>query len=72
MSGTTDPELCSLITNVCEPPKTFDFREAGQSLKSLYEFVILGWKKYCLPCVLFSREKCVEIFTKNHIKIDKQ
>ena len=56
MSDTTDPELCSLITNVCEPPKTFDFWETGQSLKSLYEFAILGWKKYCLPCVLFSRK----------------
>ena len=28
MSGTTDSELCSLTTNECKPPKTFDFSES--------------------------------------------
>ena len=28
MSDTIDPELCSLITNVCKPPQNFDFPEA--------------------------------------------
>ena len=30
MSNTTDPEECSLITNVCKPPKSFDFPEIWQ------------------------------------------
>ena len=30
MSNTTDPELCSLITNVCKPPKNLDFQEIAQ------------------------------------------
>ena len=30
MSDKTDPELCSLITNVCKPPKGFDFPGAEQ------------------------------------------
>ena len=56
MSDITNPELCSLITNVCKPPKDFDFQEAGQPLKSFYEFVILVEKNYCLPCVFFSHK----------------
>ena len=47
MSDTTDAELYSLRTNVCKPPKHFDFPEAKQpfsffDLKSFHGFVILG------------------------------
>ena len=35
MSNTTDPEVLSLITNVCKPPKCFDFPETEQP----YRFV---------------------------------
>ena len=28
MPDTINPELCSLITNVCKPPENFDFPEA--------------------------------------------
>ena len=30
MSNTTDPQLCSLITNVCKPPQNLDFQEIAQ------------------------------------------
>ena len=30
MSNTSDPGLCSLITNVCKPPKNFDFPEIAK------------------------------------------
>ena len=33
MSDTTDPELCSVITNVYKPPKNFDFPESAQSFR---------------------------------------
>ena len=33
MSDTTDSELCCLITNVCKPPKNFDFPETGQPFR---------------------------------------
>ena len=56
MSDITNPELCSLVTNLCKPTKNFDFQEAGQPLKSFYEFVILVGKNYCLPCVFFSHK----------------
>ena len=47
MSGTTDLELCSLITNMCKPPQTFDFPEAEESFKfALFEefpWVCFSW-----------------------------
>ena len=36
MSDTTDPELFSLITNVCKPPKSFDFAEAEQPFRFVW------------------------------------
>ena len=33
MSDTTNPELCSLITNVCEPPQSVDFPEVEQPFR---------------------------------------
>ena len=60
MSNTRDPELCSIITNVCKPPKHFDFPEKLSSplglfgLKSFHGFVILVGR--CLSCVLFGHE----------------
>ena len=36
MSDATDPELCSLITNVCKPPKGFDLTEAEQPFRFVW------------------------------------
>ena len=36
MPDTTDPELCSLITNVCKLPKNFDFPETEQSFRFVW------------------------------------
>ena len=56
----TDPELCSLITNVCKPPKNFDFPEIAQPFRFVW-FEESPWvcyslwedRTYCLPFVLF-------------------
>ena len=47
MSNTNDPELCSLITNACKPPKNFDFPETVQ----LFKFV--WFEEY--PWICYSR-----------------
>ena len=45
MPGTTHPELYSLITNVCKPPKELHLPEGEQPFDlRFYEFVILGGK----------------------------
>ena len=36
MSDATDPELCSFITNVCKPPKNFDFLETKHPLRFVW------------------------------------
>ena len=36
MSDTTYPELCSLIANLCKPPKHFDFPEAEYLLRFVW------------------------------------
>ena len=36
MSDTTDPELRSLITNVCKPPQNFDFPGAEQPFRFVW------------------------------------
>ena len=46
MLNTIDPELYSVITNVCKRPKNFDFSEISQPsmfvcLKSFHRFVVL-------------------------------
>ena len=63
MSDTTDPELCSLITNVCKPPKSFDFLETEQPFRFVWQeefpWVCYSWwedRTYCLPCVLFGHK----------------
>ena len=60
MSDTADSELCSLITNVRKPPKTFDFPEAEQHCSFVwfenFLWVCYSWwedRTCCLPCVLF-------------------
>ena len=45
MSDTIDPELCSLITNVCKPPQNFDFPEAEQPLRFVW-FEEFPWVCY--------------------------
>ena len=60
MSNTTNPELCSLKTNVCKPPKNFDFSEIVQPFRFVW-FEECPWvcytrwedKTYCLPCALY-------------------
>ena len=55
MSNTTNPELCSLITNVCKPPKYFDLPETAQPFRFVW-FEECPWvcyfrwkdKTYCL------------------------
>ena len=63
MSETTDPELCSLITNVSNPPKNFDFPEAEQLFRftwfEKFPWVYHSWwedRTFSLPCVLFGRK----------------
>ena len=75
MSNTTDPELCSLLTNVfsynhpkiltsqklCSPLGLFD-------LKSFHELVILLGRIeliYCLPCVLLGYRNEGKFLQKN-------
>ena len=36
MSETTDPDLCSLMSNVCKPPQNFDFPETEQPFKFVW------------------------------------
>ena len=57
---TTNPELVSLITNVCKPPKNFDFPVIVQHFIYVW-FEEFPWvcyscwedRTYCLSCVLF-------------------
>ena len=63
MSDTTDPELLSLITNVCKPPTNFDFPKAEQPFEFVWfkkiPWVCYSWwedRTYCLPCVLFGQK----------------
>ena len=63
MSDTTDPELCSLITYVCKPPKNFGSPEIEQPFRFVL-FEEFRWicysrwedRTYCLPCILFGHE----------------
>ena len=60
MLNTIDPELCSLITNVCKSPKNFDFPETALHFMFIW-FEEIPWvcfycwedRTYCLACVLF-------------------
>ena len=60
MLKTTDPELSSVITNVCKPPKNFYFPEIAQPVMFVW-FEEFPWvcyscwedRFYCLHCVLF-------------------
>ena len=59
----TDPGLCFLITNVCKPPKHFDFPEITQPFRFVWfeEFPLVCYsrwedKSYCMPCILFGYE----------------
>ena len=59
----TDPGLWFLITNVCKPPKHFDFPEIAQPFRFVWfeEFPLVCYsrwedKSYCMPCVLFGYE----------------
>ena len=63
MSDATDPELCSLITYVCKPPKNFGFPETEQPFRFVL-FEEFRWicysqwedRTYCLPCVSFGHK----------------
>ena len=63
MSNRTDPELCSLIITVCNPPlspQNFDFPETVQPFMFLW-FEEFSWffyscwedRTYYLTCILF-------------------
>ena len=61
MSEPNNSELYSLITNVCKPPKIFDFPETEQPLAWFEKFpwVCYFWwddRTYYLPCVLFDHK----------------
>ena len=45
MSDTTDPELCSLTTNLCKLPKNLDFPEAKESFRFVW-FEEFPWDCY--------------------------
>ena len=58
MLDTADPELCSIITNVCKPPKHFDFPETEKAFRFVwfeeFPWICFSWwedRNYCLPCV---------------------
>ena len=56
MSDKTDPEMCSLVNNLCKPPKNFHFLETDQSFKvsmSLYRFVIVDERIEPIACLVF-------------------
>ena len=55
MTNSTDPEMCSLIANVCKPPKNFDFPEIVQLLgfKIFHEFVIIVGMIEPITCIVF-------------------
>ena len=71
MSNTTSPELCYLKTNVCKPPKNFDFSEIVQPFRFVW-FEECPWvcytrwedKTYCLPCALFGYKNVGKSFKK--------
>ena len=71
MSDTTDPEMCSLITDVCKPPKNFDFPETEQPFRFVW-FEEFPWvcfsrwenRSFCLPCVLFGHKNVAESLPK--------
>ena len=75
MSDTTDPELCFLITNVCEPSKNFDFPETEQFFRFAW-FKKFRWVCYsrwddrtcCLPCVLFGHKNLGKSLQKSYQK----
>ena len=82
MSDTTEPELFSLLTNVCKPPQNFNFQNLSSplglfGLKSFLGFVILGGRIEPIACLLFYLAiKCGKIFKKtlkmeNSSKIQK-
>ena len=58
MWNTTDPEMYSLITNVCKAYKNFEFPQIALSfclfgLKNFYEFVILVGRIEPIACLVF-------------------
>ena len=55
MSDATDPEMCSLITNMCKAPKNFDFPEAEQPLGlfGLKSFRGFGGRIEPIVCLVF-------------------
>ena len=72
MSNTTDPELCSLTTNVCKPHKNFHFPGTAQHFMFVWfeEFPWVCyscWKEiiYCLSCVLFGCKNKGKVLQKN-------
>ena len=63
MLDTADPELCSIITNVCKPPKHFDFPETEKAFRFVwfeeFPWICFSWwedRIYCLPCVSFGHK----------------
>ena len=76
MPDTSDPELCSLITNVCKPPQNFDFPRAKQSFRFVwyeeFPWVCYPWwedRIYCLPCVLFGHKNVGKYLQKTISKL---
>ena len=76
MPDTTDPELCPLTTNVCKPPKNFEWfyqklcDHLGLfGLKSCHGFVILGGK---IEPILFGHQNVGKYFKKNYFKHGNQ
>ena len=76
MPDTTDPELCSLITNMCNPPKNFGIPETEQLFRFVWfeEFpsVCYCWweNRTCyLPCVLFGHKNERKSLQKNISKM---
>ena len=69
MSSTTDPELFSLITNVCKPTKSFDFPETMKTFRLAwfeeFPWVCYSWwgdRIFCLPCVLFGHKNVENLY----------
>ena len=71
MLDTADPELCSIITNVCKPPKHVDFPETEKAFRFVwfeeFPWICFSWwedRNYCLPCVSFGHKDVGKSFKK--------
>ena len=58
MPDTTDPELCSLITNVCKPPNILTSQKQSShlglfGLKNFHVVVILGGRIGPIACLFY-------------------